>query len=463
VASLHASTVGTSGSKKSSKSLAILTNAIRHATDGFIGILDMFGFEDSKPSQLEQLCINLCSETMQHFYNTHTLKTSIETCRDEEIVCGVEVDYTDNAHCIDLISSLRTGLLRMLDVECSVRGCPETYVQKVKVQHKDNLRLFEAQHCDLSRTFGIQHYAGRVVYDTTDFLGTNRDVIPDDLVSIFHKQSCNFGFVTHLFGTEIKALYSEETVPRGVSFRITPTSHSELLNGDEPVSTLTQDFHFRLDNLLRTLVHAKPHFIRCIRPNETESCGDFDRSLVMQQVRSLQVLETVNLMAGGFPHRMRFKNFNSIYWMLAPIKILSRNEELAFDDCKRILDYLKGSLEQQADGDSPIVKDWALGKKHVFLTEGTRQHLERLRTEKRNTSVTLIQSVFRGFSARKKWPAVRRGLQSHQANNLSQHQRTSKPSRPRPQPISGTPPPESAAFLLTDGRPGDGRLGEQGR
>ena len=108
---------------------------------------------------------------------------------------------------------------------------------------------------------------------------------------------------------------------------------------------------------------------------------------------------------------MRFKNFNSIYWMLAPIKILSRNEELAFDDCKRILDYLKGSLEQQVphhhhhhhpyhdhhdndqvDGDSPIVKDWALGKKHVFLTEGTRQHLEKLRTEKRNASVTLIQS-----------------------------------------------------------------------
>ena len=86
----------------------------------------MFGFEDSKvktviitlssdqpdtstllqPSQLEQLCINLCSETMQHFYNTHTLKTAIETCRDEGITCGLEVDYADNAHCIDLISSL---------------------------------------------------------------------------------------------------------------------------------------------------------------------------------------------------------------------------------------------------------------------------------------------------------------------------------------------------------------------
>merc|ERR1712110_101814 len=150
VASLHASTVGTSGSKKSSKSLAILTNAIRHATDGFIGILDMFGFEDSKPSQLEQLCINLCSETMQHFYNTHIFKSSIESCREEGISSDVVIEYVDNVPCIDLISSLRTGLLSMLDVECSVRGFPDTYVQKVKVQHKDNKKLFEPKHCDLN-------------------------------------------------------------------------------------------------------------------------------------------------------------------------------------------------------------------------------------------------------------------------------------------------------------------------
>ena len=59
----------------------------------------------------------------------------------------------------------------MLDVECSVRGCPETYVQKVKVQQKENQRLFEPQHCDTTRMFGIYHYAGKVVYDTSDFLG----------------------------------------------------------------------------------------------------------------------------------------------------------------------------------------------------------------------------------------------------------------------------------------------------
>jgi hypothetical protein len=58
-----------------------------------------------------------------------------------------------------------------------------------------------------------QHYTLKNVTDT------NRDVIPDDLVSIFHKATCGFGFATHLFGTELKALYAEEPVPRGISFR----------------------------------------------------------------------------------------------------------------------------------------------------------------------------------------------------------------------------------------------------
>lgn len=94
-----------------SRSMAALNNAVRHATDGFIGILDMFGFEDPKPCQLEHLCINLCAETMQHFYNTHIFKSSIESCRDEGIRCDVEVDYVDNVPCIDLVSSLVSLLI----------------------------------------------------------------------------------------------------------------------------------------------------------------------------------------------------------------------------------------------------------------------------------------------------------------------------------------------------------------
>ncbi|GLH14979.1 Myosin-VIIa [Gryllus bimaculatus] len=457
LASQHASTIGTAGSK-SSKSMAALNNAVRHATDGFIGILDMFGFEDPKPSQLEHLCINLCAETMQHFYNTHIFKSSIESCRDEGIHCEVEVDYVDNVPCIDLISSLRTGLLSMLDVECSIRGTAESYIAKVKVQHKQNPRLFEPKPLE-PRTFGIQHFAGRVVYDASDFLDTNKDVVPDDLVAVFHKHSCNFGFATHLFGTELKALYSLDTVPRGVSFRISPTSHTDLLNGDEPVSTLTQDFHTRLDNLLRTLVHARPHFVRCLRSNSVEVPGRFDRGTVMRQIRSLQVLETVNLMAGGYPHRMRFKAFNLRYRLLAPFHQLRRTDDKVMDDCQLILQCLQHAMEEQPKLQPSVSTSWALGKRHIFLSEGARQLLETLRGDTRHNAAVRVQAIWRAWRVRRRWPVLRRTLELQQtATTVVQRPgvvgvtsavaaaavagATGTGARPRPQPIAGTPPPD---------------------
>ncbi|KAG8225228.1 hypothetical protein J437_LFUL012703 [Ladona fulva] len=556
VSSQHASTIGTAGSK-SSKSMVALNNAVRHATHGFIGILDMFGFEDPKPSQLEHLCINLCAETMQHFYNTHVFKSSIESCRDEGIQCSVQAEYVDNVPCIDLISSLRTGLLSMLDVECSVRGTPESYVQKVRVQHRHNPRLVAEvslngtggrpnQHhingyqygqqqmarqghpsnpINPATSFAIRHFAGTVVYDTSNFLETNRDVVPDDLVSVFHRHHCNFGFATHLFGSELKALstssphilangmtppvpsshqQSGAIHPRGVAFRISPTSHTDLQNGDEPVSTLTQDFHTRLDNLLRTLVHARPHFVRCIRADEESSSHggsgtqggsppeEFARQSVRRQIRSLQILETVNLMAGGFPHRMRFKAFNNRYRSLAPSHCLrstgqrpcvppaggdggTGSQQEGAEMCVLILQCFQQALliagsgaGQQAQQHitrnqsqqigkglslgmiaagsgllpmSNVSTAWATGKRHIFLSEGARQQLEAMRWERLRRAAVTIQSTWRGWHfRRRRWPALRLTLGDVRQRVSSQPGGTSQPpSQPPPPP---PPPPQ---------------------
>lgn len=51
--------------------MAILNNAVRHVTDGFIGILDMFGFEDGKPSQLEQVSHQIHNTILSFFLNKY--------------------------------------------------------------------------------------------------------------------------------------------------------------------------------------------------------------------------------------------------------------------------------------------------------------------------------------------------------------------------------------------------------
>jgi len=140
------------------------------------------------------------------------------------------------------------------------------------------------------------------------------------------------------------------------------------LNGDQPVSTLTQDFHTRLDNLLRTLVHARPHFIRCIKINNNEQEHFFDRRTVSKQLRAFQVLETVNLMANGYPHRMRFKAFNARYKLIAPFHQLSRMDDRAIEDCQLILECFDNMLDSCArERLGNISLSWALGKRHIFL------------------------------------------------------------------------------------------------
>ena len=206
--------------------------------------------------------------------------------------------------------------------------------------------------------------------------------------------------------------------------------------------------------MLRTLVHAKPHFVRCIRPNEHDSLIEFDRSHVAQQIRSLQILETVNLMARGFPHRMRFKAFNARYRMLAdPITSLSRLEEKAVEDCEIILDSYSRAVKQiqfeEMFPQSNNNKDWAHGRKHIFLSEGARQRLEKMRENRRQISAIKIQALWRGWHSRgglessKRVPPQQSHVQmigyDHAAMTMTTDRVISQ--RPRPQPISGTPPP----------------------
>ena len=65
--------------------------------------------------------------------------------------------------------------------------------------------FFEPLHKAEQNVFGIRHFTGRVVYNASDFLSCNRDVLPDDVVCVFSRNNCNFGFVSYLFSAEIRA------------------------------------------------------------------------------------------------------------------------------------------------------------------------------------------------------------------------------------------------------------------
>ena len=56
-------------------------------------------------NELEQLCVNLTSETLQHFYNTHIFKSTEEACIEEGIQCDIDINYYENAPIVEILSS----------------------------------------------------------------------------------------------------------------------------------------------------------------------------------------------------------------------------------------------------------------------------------------------------------------------------------------------------------------------
>ena len=72
----------------------------------------------------------------------------------------------------------------------------------------------------------------------------------------------------------------------------------------------------------------------CFQTNGQSEADMFDREVVVRQVRALQVLETVHLMAGGFPHRMRYRAFNNRYRNLIQDRKYKKGEEKSYDECK---------------------------------------------------------------------------------------------------------------------------------
>merc|ERR1712062_65166 len=82
-------------------------------------------------------------------------------------------------------------------------------------------------------------------------------------------------------------------------------------------------------------------------------------------------------------------------------------------------------------------RDWAHGRKHIFLSEGARQQLETLRIDIKNKSATRIQAAFRGYLIRRK---ITKKATVRNTNLNLMVQPTGRPSG-RPKPISCTPPP----------------------
>ena len=73
----------------------------------YVGVLDIFGFENVAANGLEQLCINFANERLQQFFVNQMFKVEQDEYEREGLAWG-HIDFADNQPVLDLIAKVRS-------------------------------------------------------------------------------------------------------------------------------------------------------------------------------------------------------------------------------------------------------------------------------------------------------------------------------------------------------------------
>ncbi|CAL2029784.1 unnamed protein product [Caenorhabditis brenneri] len=149
----------------------------------YIGILDIFGFEDvgAQCNSFEQLCINYANEKLQSYFNQHIFQFEQEEYLKEGI-SWTNIEYTDNTECVQLFQSKPYGILRLIDEESNINnGTDDSMLAKLNQFLKNNEYYETPQKKEPA--FIVAHYAGKVKYQITGFREKNKDLMRQDVLN----------------------------------------------------------------------------------------------------------------------------------------------------------------------------------------------------------------------------------------------------------------------------------------
>ncbi|KAI5179722.1 myosin V [Nematocida sp. AWRm80] len=247
--------------------LSIQENISLPEDSSVIGILDIYGFEVMNTNGLDQLCINYANEKIQAEYVKRVILENRKAVEEE----GIELPALETLAQTECIFEGSLGIVKLLDEESFLpSGSVEGWLQKVS-----SLGLVQAQGLNMS----VDHYAGKVTYETDEFVERNRNAYSD-----------------------VYTLLKESKVPL-----LLPT---EEYKGKMSQTGIIGEFQNSLHNLLDKIHKYSLHYIRCIKPSVE---GVFSEEHIHNQLRFSGVFETVKIFMLGFYTRLTKEEYTNRY------------------------------------------------------------------------------------------------------------------------------------------------------
>ncbi|CCW60276.1 unnamed protein product [Phytomonas sp. EM1] len=315
----------------------------------YIGLLDIFGFENFEKNSFEQLCINFANETLQNYYNKNTFINDEEECEREGIELP-KVIFPDNTECIRLFKESPNGIFPMINEESNFKGgTSNRFTSNLWRYWKGRSPYFVLPKSTIPNQFGIKHYAAFVNYNTEGWTEKNSDSLKE---------------------TMYEALASSND-----EFIATLLSNEEAQSGKK--KTIATRFQTQLDELCISLESTDTQFIRCIKPNMQARPDLMENYLVSSQLESAGVLQTISLKRQGYPVRRPLEHFCCYFFLVMPPKVVQTFKSGNYSQaCKEFLSHNERIYRWKTPS-------FVMGKTKVFLRAEVWSDLQRLVVRRR--------------------------------------------------------------------------------
>jgi len=331
----------------------------------FIGVLDIFGFEDFASNGLEQLLINYANEALQLIYSKEVLVGEHELFVEEGLQeVHVGDSFRSNEGCIELIGVGSKSIVSYLDSVCVRAGIEEeVFTSLLHTNIVDNPFFPPPRTVEKKEKFRVKHYARTVTYTVGTFISRNMDVrlteLDELLLSSSHNAKCGLfgdigGNIMQGNSTPGSGYESDDNGPSTRTSRVSSMSRVDSIKqkfteDDSPTRplslsiegntlgrnttpsvpgkrsgkayTVAGSFVKSMSELTKTLSSTKCSFIRCIKPNASMTPGKFENQCVVDQLRCLGVVQTCEVLQAGMPTRIKMTELEQMYRPLLPDKL----------------------------------------------------------------------------------------------------------------------------------------------
>ncbi|XP_006639319.2 unconventional myosin-XVI isoform X1 [Lepisosteus oculatus] len=394
-----------------------------------IGILDIFGFEDFQKNSFEQLCINMTNEKIHQYIMEELFQHKQAECMQEGVAMETLHSPGNQSAVLDFFFQKRPyGLLSVLDEESQALRPGEQNLYK-KLQSQLETSNMNAVYLstkdgngnpapnDQSPSFTVMHYARKVTYDLSGALEKNKDSLPQNI--IFVMKSSENVIIHQLFQSKltqtgslvppyhrlklrgpkaallIQKMTSPSTAREPKKYldlskllkKKGTTSFLQTLERCGPVTVAVQ-LRNSIADIISKLQNCTPHFIQCIKPNNTKQPDAFDNSYVSAQLQYIGVLDMVKMIHYGYTVILPFSSFLERYKDLAKTLVGDKTKVSPEEKCRHILQYCK-------------LQGWQMGHSKVFLKYWQADHLNDYCFQLQKKIIT-CQKVVRGFLARQR-------------------------------------------------------------